>query len=157
MASSGFLYVRRYVCYRQTREKPATAFILSLGLSKPFPLSIQKPNTIVMSENKTESDVNAAKAKEAATCEQPNTKQFDPDFDADLNQCLISGIQKLEGCFSCGKQGADRKCSACKVAVYCDKACQLNDFVAKFTWTIERYKNIASVLVSMDQALSWKK
>lgn len=54
---------------------------------------------------------------------------FDPKFDCEFNDDLIGRLVEAEGCFSCGTKLVDaRRCSACKVAGYCNQECQKKDW-----------------------------
>lgn len=41
---------------------------------------------------------------------------------------LISILQKSEGCFACRKPNPTKRCSRCKVAMYCSQSCQMKDW-----------------------------
>lgn len=49
---------------------------------------------------------------------------FDKNFYLPREKEFIKIIQKEVGCFNCNKQGADKTCSACKIATYCSRDCQ---------------------------------
>lgn len=82
-----------------------------------------------MSFVKTMANSCSTSAKKNADAREKGEKEesiqrFDPEFDAVLNKKIILGYNTLIGCFFCEKLGAKRICSACKVAVYCDRNCQ---------------------------------
>jgi hypothetical protein len=57
---------------------------------------------------------------------------FDVDsFDAELTASLYEYCHKAYNCYHCGEEGAIRKCSGCKVAVYCNTECQKKDWKAQ--------------------------
>lgn len=60
--------------------------------------------------------------------EEKQIARYDPNFDKVFSEQLCDFVQAACGCFSCEKQGATKKCSACKVAVYCDRTCQRSDW-----------------------------
>mmetsp|Transcript_1368 Transcript_1368/g.3200 ORF Transcript_1368/g.3200 Transcript_1368/m.3200 type:complete len:420 (-) Transcript_1368:60-1319(-) len=63
-----------------------------------------------------------AKREEAKARQKEGT--FDYDFDLADGEITIEILQRLNGCFHCGEEGARKRCTKCKVAVYCNRECQ---------------------------------
>lgn len=69
-----------------------------------------------------------------STTRRKKYDRYDPDFDRELSDEMIMIARQNLGCFCCGKQDADRKCSRCKVATYCNRECQKKDWRHKTSW-----------------------
>mmetsp|Transcript_46483 Transcript_46483/g.55901 ORF Transcript_46483/g.55901 Transcript_46483/m.55901 type:complete len:269 (+) Transcript_46483:59-865(+) len=54
--------------------------------------------------------------------------RFNPYFFESRGNELIAILQKSRGCFFCGRPAPKSKCSRCKVAQYCNRDCQKNDW-----------------------------
>jgi hypothetical protein len=64
---------------------------------------------------------------------------FDKEFDKQIGDVLIASVQERMGCFFCESPGAANTCGRCKVAVYCNRDCQRND------WKKDRHKHLCEV------------
>mmetsp|Transcript_12847 Transcript_12847/g.36675 ORF Transcript_12847/g.36675 Transcript_12847/m.36675 type:complete len:279 (-) Transcript_12847:543-1379(-) len=53
---------------------------------------------------------------------QPFNHNFDEEYMADV----VKSVQRSVGCFACNNPTAKLRCTRCRVAVYCNKKCQLD-------------------------------